>query len=553
MENDQELQEEMGLVVPETALMTDIDKTAADLGLAAPLTSEVPMGVDPGQAAAPAPIDPSLRLDTEYANAVDVFDPFNSSIVEQVKNMTGAQYPTDPITGTPLPAGPLPDMSAAQGPAVLAPEQQLMTQKVGDQTSTQMLPTQGTDASLGMARGAVSAADAAAAEAVQITKTLAEDKAKIDQARALSADDFSVKAQALYAQAERDMQINKDEIARLRQEYAAQPWQSYWGSKDTGDKIMLSLAVGLGALGQAHVGGQNLAMAFIQSGIDDHNKSQDQRFRQLESQLNSAQAGSVQAQQAIKTQFDNLVALKASAYDQLDKQLAAISAKTNVESARVGAEKMRADLGLKNAKDLFDMEKELAVRTTKRTDIFDTKTVKGNPLSFVQANGQPMTEAQSKEYKAFVNSAEAIKDMETLEDQGYTNSSQFASVNKALEGEFRDLGALKGPIEGALLLARFDSAVTRASAGDPSTQLYVRAMRKAMVDKLRLDSGASISPSEYYTFKQTYVPSDNTVNIDPGHQKINLEQTRRFRRTYLETMLGASGSPNQPWYKGGNK
>lgn len=559
MANEKDMQEEMGLAVPDTALMTEVDKAAADLGVDAVLAPEVSMGAETGLLPTPQyfanpGIDPSITPEVEWANATDVLDPFNSSTIEQVKNMTGAQFPTDPQTGLPIPSQqPLPDLSMTQVPAVVAPEQQLIQQKVGDQTTTEMIPTQGVNNALGMARGAVQAADVAAAQGVQVAKTLAEDKAIVDQARLAVADDFAIKAQELYSQSEKEMQLNRDEIARLRQEYASQPWQSYWGSKDTGDKVMLALAVGLGALSQSQIGGQNLAMSFIQSNIDDHNKAQSERFRQLEAQLNSTQAGSVQSQQVLKSQFDNLVASKAAAYDQLDKQLAAISAKTNVESARVGAEKLRAELDLKNSKELFDMEKELAARTTKRIDIFDTKTVKGNPLSFVRADGQPMTEAQSKEYKAFVNSAEAIKDMEMLEDQGYTNTTQFANLNKAMIGEFRDLGALKGPVEGALLLAKFDSAVARASAGDPSTQLYVRSLRKAMVDKLRLDSGASISPSEYFTFMQTYTPSDNTVNINPDHQKVNLEQTRRYRRTYLETMLGASGSANKPWYMEGKK
>jgi hypothetical protein len=269
----------------------------------------------------------------------------------------------------------------------------------------------------------------------------------------------------------------------------------------------------------------------------------------LEAQLSAAQTNNVQSQQAIKTQFDNLVANRAAAYDQLDKQLAAMSAKTNVAAARNAIEKLRSETALKGNKELFEMENELSARTTNRSDVFSSKTVNGSPLSFVRADGQPMTEAQSKEYKMFLNSAPAIKDIEALEDQGLTNTQEYSNMKKALVNESRDLGALRGPVEGALMLARFDSAVDRASAGNPALQLYMRAVRKVMVDKLRLDSGASIAPSEYLAFVQTYMPSDITINRSPENQKINLDQTRQYRRTFLDAALGASGSASQPWYR----
>lgn len=544
-------------LAPEEALMQPIDQVAAEvpeiMAIAAP---EVQMGAESGLIPTPNQVMPAASPEigaVEFANATDILDPFNMSTIEQVKNLTGAQFPTDPYTGQPLPEAPAPELASLQSPAVVAPEQQLIQQKTGDISRTTVEPTAGAMGALQGARQAVSAQDAALQQEAEIATALAEDKALIDQARLAVASDYAAKSELLSREAERQAMINRDEIARLRQEYASQPWQSYWGSKEAGDKIMLGLAVGLGALGQAQIGGQNLAMAFLQSNIDDHNKSQAERFRMLEAQLSAAQTNNVQSQQAIKAQFDNLVANRAAAYDQLDKQLAAISAKSHVQKVQVGAEKFRAELNLKANKELFEMENELSARTTNRTDIFTGKTVKGNPLSFVRADGQPMTEAQSKEYKMFLNVAPALKDVEALEDQGLTNTQGYSNMKKALVNESRDLGALKGPVEGALMLARFDSAVDRASAGDPALQLYMRSVRKIMVDKLRLDSGASIAPSEYLAFIQTYLPSDITINRSPENQKVNLDQTRKYRRTFLESALGASGSASRPWYMEGQK
>lgn len=546
--DDQELELLDPTLAPDQALMQPVDQVVGENPeLMLPATPEV-------MAPAPvmSPVNPEIT-NVDYANATDILDPFNMSTVEQIKNMAGAQFPTDPYTGQPLPEAVALPAASVESPAILVPEQQTIQQKTGDTSRSVVEPTAGTVSALQGARQAVTAQDTALRAEAEIAGALAKDKASIDQLRAAAASEYASQAESLSREAERQAAINRDEIARLRQEYASQPWQSYWGSKDTGDKIMLALAVGLGALGQAKIGGQNLAMAFLQSNIDDHNKSQTERFRMLEAQLNSAQTNSVQAQQALKGQFDNLVASRAAAYDQLDKQLAAMSAKTNVQGAQVAIEKLRAESNLKANKELFEMENELSARTTNRTDVFSTKTVKGNPLSFVRADGQPMTEAQSKEYKMFLNVAPALKDIEALEDQGLTNTQGYANVKKALMGESRDLGAMKGMVEGALLLAKFDSAVDRATAGDPGLQLYMRAQRKIMVDKLRLDSGSSIQPSEYLSFIQTYLPSDITANRSPESQKINLDQARKYRRTFLEAALGASGSSSRPWYWEGQK
>lgn len=555
---DQELEIQDPNTIPATALMTPIDKLSVELqpmdaGLVEPPMS---MGAETGLLQTPAQVMPSVEPGygpLDMANASDVLDPFNASTVEQIKNMIGAQYPTDIYTGQPLPSAPPPDMTAMGGQAVIAPEQQLISQKTGERAVSTITPTAGMDTALQGARAGVQMADEAAAAQVDIAQALAEEKALVDAERQLVASHYAGKAEALYRQAELDMQSSRDEIAKLRQQYASQPWQSYWGGKDAGDKIMLGLAVGLGALSQSQIGGQNLAMAFIQSSIDDHNKTQDMRFKNLEAQMGAAQAGSVQAQQGIKMQFESLIASKAAAYDHLDKALAAISAKTNVESARVNAEKLRGELSMKNNKELFEMEKELAARTTTRMDVFNTRTVKGDPRSFVRADGQPMTESQSKEYKLVLGAAPAIRDLEELERQGIANTQAFSDYSKALIGEFRQLGALSGMVDGALLLAKFDSAANRAIAGNPGLQLYNRALRKIMVDKLRLDSGASIAATEYLPFVQTYIPSDITINMSEADQALNLKQAQDYRRSFLESSLGASGSANKLWYMGDSK
>jgi hypothetical protein len=543
--------------VPTTALMTDIDQAAVDIGLMdAPSIEAVPaddvmMGAEPAiYSDGPSATVPNFGVTTEALN--EAFNPMTAprEILSNFQNMIGAQYPQSP-EGVPKPEilVPTPEF----GGAVTQGGDQMVSRKVGEEALTEVLPTAGMNNSLQGARAGVAGIDAALVQEADIAATIAAEKETIDMVRSVEADMYASRMNALADQAEKDMEVSRTEIARLRADYASQPWQSYWGSKDTGDKIMLAIGVGLGALGQAKIGGQNVAMQLLNTQIDDHTKAQDARFKNLESQLSLAQSGSVQAQQAIKLQFENLVAAKVAKYDQLDKQLSAMISKTNVPAARAAAEKMRSETQLKANKELFDMEKELAARTTTRMDIFDTKTQKGSPASFLQRDGQPMTEAQSKEYKMVLNAAPQVKIMEDLEAGGLTNDKAYSNYVKALKNSFRNFGILEGPAAVSAWLTNFDNQINEVVAGDNRLQLYNRALRKVMVDKLRLDSGASIADTEYNQFIATYLPSDITVSRTPEGQAAGLAHVTRSRRDFLEAALGASQSPSRLWYMEGKK
>lgn len=542
--------------VPDTALMTELDKAAADLAVDAVAAPEVQMGAEQGltlQGPGGAP----YTTNADYFNAAlqagqDLFNP--NVAMEEIQTLVGSQAPTNALTGETLPPkAPLPDMTAANTPVIIAPEEQLIREKVGETATTTVEPTAGMNAALGEVRAGVQSLTNTAQALVDVETEIAANKAQMDRARSVVADKYAADALAIQEQSKRELEENKKVIERIRQDLAAQPWQSYWGSKEVGDKMMLAIAVGLGAYSQAQIGGQNIAMTLLQSNIDDHNKSQAERFRTLEAQLNSAQAGSVQAQEALKSQFDILVANNKAAYDQVDKQLMAINGKANTEKARLETQKMADENRIKANETAFKLEEMLGARTTKRLDIFDSRTVKGDPRRFVTANGESMGEGQRKDYMAVMGMGEAVKDMEALEEQGYTTSAEYSALSKNLLNEYRELGALTGPVNGALILARFDSAVNRANARDVKSQLYTRAIRKMIVDKLRRESGSAIGMSEFVGQIQTYTPHDNTMNNDAASQAMDLDQVRKYRRSVLEGYLGSSGSANRLWYQGGNK
>jgi hypothetical protein len=547
--------------IPESAKMQPIDKLAADIMPAIDaVPTTAPMGAPSGtiDVAAPAmpvglnlenPKDPMMGA-AGLAGALQ--NPYSLDTWQNFyNNMTGQKAPINLVTGEPLQTPNI--IPLTDEPAVIAPEQQTITKKVGDTTTTMVEPTAGGLAALAATKDAAAGIDEAAKLKGQVAQEVALHKSEVDAKRALASDKYFQESEKLLTLAQQEMKKSQDEISRLRQEYATKPWQSFWGEKSIGDKLMLSLAVGLGAMGQAKLGGQNVAMALLNSKIDDFNKTQEGEFRKLESQLSSSQSNMVQQQQAIQGLFQNLVATRTAAYDQLDKQLANVGSRVNTLSAKAENDQLRNELKLKAQKDIFNMEQELAARTSTRMDIFDTKSVKGNPKAYVKADGSEMKESEAKAYSAFINIAPALKDIEELENNGFTNSTSYKNYKTALATSFRNFGVLNGPLDALAALNQFDSNMRQTLAGDVNAQRYHMAFMKMMTDKLRYDSGANIALSESTGFAQTYLPSDISENSDKASQEANLAQVRKNRRTFLESMLGTSGSSNKPWYAAGGK
>lgn len=542
----------------DNSIMTPLDSAAADLNPpevgvieATPVEPPQPMGAQTGTIYGPGGA-PSISPETtsqDFLNAADLMNPFNQSTIEQVANLTGKQYPTDIYTGIPIPEQPVPAPAGDLGTVIKATNSPIL-QTVGNTKTERFSPTAGTSAALANATEAVLAADQAMADQTEAAAQLADLKGQVDQSRLNAATLQAQRAEELYQQGLADAETSRQEISRLRDQYANMKWDTYWGSKEAGDKIMLSLAVGMGAFAQSKIGGQNLAMALIQSNIDDHNKGQMMKFRKMESELTNAGNHSLQAQQLLKGQFNQLAATTAASYDQLDKQLEAISAKANSLKTRGKLEQMRAELRLKGEKDLFGLNHELDAKSTITNDIFrSVGATKADPTRFVTIEGKPMNEAQSKDYKFLLQGAPAVKQMEDAEATGLTNTQQYADARRAMLNEGRG-GLAQSAMDAVGAIAQVDNYVNRVTAGNVALQNYFRNLRIAVGQKLRLESGASIAPSEFLGEMLKYSPNDITMNRSAPTQEADLALVRESRRNFLRSFRGASQSGNRLWFEG---
>lgn len=540
--------------IPDTALMTPIDIAAPKIQdiEAVPLEGPPqPMGAGTETIYGPGGQPELSGMMSEGGVMGAVQNPFSMDTWTNLSNnATGQAYPIDLTTNQPFPEQPVIPVDSTPEAAIL-PASVPVVQKTGENRVETVNATEGTNAALEGARQAVLEIDAKAAQQAQLAEQLSSLKGENDQARLTEADKFAHRAEELYQISQQEADQSRAEVRRLRDQYASMSWDTYWGNKGVGDKIMLGLAVGLGALSQSQIGGQNLAMTLIQSNIEDHTRAQTAKFRNMEAELTNAQNYSIQAQQAIKGQYANLAAQNAAAYDQLDKQLAAISARTNTEKARTDAERMRHELRLKNDKQLFDMEKELNGRSTVTQDVFKTSgsPVK-DPTRFITFEGKPMNEQQSKNYSFLLQGAPAVKTMEELENQGITNTDQYAISRRALMNEGR-AGLLQGTIDAASAVLMIDNAIARYTAGNVALQNYFRNARIATGQKLRLESGSAIAPSEYLGEILKYTPGDITQNKSPETQASDLDTARQARRNFLMGFRGAAQSPNALWFEGG--
>lgn len=498
-----------------------------------------------GPGGAPNPAD-FFMGETGLMGAVQ--RPYDPATWENLaKNITGAEAPVDLTTGQPIPEeAPLP-IAPNIGEALITPET-VISKKVGETQTQTALPTAGTTAALGNVKAAATEQDRLAQEATNLAAQAAQNKASIDEMRYAAADQIAQRAEAIYQASQRAMEENRDEVQRIRNQLATTPWTSFWGSKDMGDRIMLGLAVGLGALGQAQVGGQNVAMAVLQSNIDDFNKSQNQKFQALEAQLSNAQNYTVQNQQALKEQFNILAATKIAAYDKLDAQLAAISAKSAVPEARNRAEMARQDLAFKKQKEIFDMEHALDGKLNTTADVLQPMGVSRDPTASIRADGQPMTEAQSKDNKYFVRAAPAVKALEDFEKAGLLNTDRWASARKALMNEGR-AGLAGGILDAASAVLQLNRLADIAAAGDPNLQNYMRNLNMFISQKLRLESGASISANDLFREFLTFLPASSADNRSPAGRESNLATLRELRRNELRAVRGAAGNPSRMWFE----
>lgn len=313
------------------------------------------MGVQPGIQAfqgVPSLAPPSAPIPMTAENQAAMQMPGSSApdpnlqqgLIPGVVN-TGMQSGPAFVPGTPPPmpqappAAPEPAPAAPPAPAPAAPQGPVMA-TVGGAPAHEVLkagPTQ--IALINKAEGIRESAIGRAAEQ--------EKKSALNQAMSASVmkDDAQAKMQAAQAAQLEEKQQMEAAGNRLREASAPlnKPIEGFWSDKSLGVKVGMALAAGLGAFGAAFGNGQNPAMKFLESAID-----QDSRTKQMNFQRQTA------VRDAAQQDFNNMAKqigmqpasdlYKAAMQEKLAAQAMQTAASSKLPEIQAGAEKARAEL-----------------------------------------------------------------------------------------------------------------------------------------------------------------------------------------------------------------
>lgn len=464
-------------------------------------------------------------------------------------NLTNAAYPINIATGQPMAPASDPVPTTNQPALVSTPIVQ--QQKVGAEQTQQLTPTPEGALALQDLRDTIAMGDTIAQGRMALEYELGAEQQKIDAARAQAAEAIDRRSQEIVDISKQELQASMDRLNKLRTQLENTSWQSYWGSKDTGDKVMLGLAVGLGALAQSQIGGQNLAMAVLQSTMEDHETTQRQNINLLTDRLAKEGTTATQTQQALGQAHDLLKASSVVKYDMLDKQLASIQSKLKTEDGVLKVQEMRQKLKTEQLNKLLDIEKDYALNTTKTRDVFTTKVVDASNAP-VRSDGQLMDADQRKELLFAVDFGYAARTLEELEDSQVTKSKKYHQVRNAMLNEARSLGPIAGLVSAAEAAANFGVIRDKYIAGDPELQKYFRYAQVLMDARLRKVTGATINPGEYISEMFMMLPLGAQMNLGDAAMDADIADAKKVRRQKIQSARDISMSPAKLWFEVSN-
>jgi len=166
--------------------------------------------------------------------------------------------------------------------------------------------------------------------------------------------------------------------------------------------------------------------------------------------------------------------------------------------------------------------------------LIDTRTGQARPIMSggqPVAGGKPLTESQGNATAFGMRMKESNAILNDLEKKGVTNTGIARSVVSGVAGMTPFMGEkLQQGVSSAM------NALPSALGGPSGEQQQVDAARKNFVTAvLRKESGAAISPSEFYTESQKYFPQI-------GDTDAVLRQKQHARETAIKAMEIQAGS-----------
>jgi hypothetical protein len=351
----------------------------------------------------------------------------------------------------------------------------------------------------------------------------------------------------------------RQEIDNIKAEMANTDWSTYWGSKSVGDKLLLSLAVGLGAYGQSRIGGRNIALDLINSFQDEHNEIRKARFGALKDRftLTSQDANNMLEG---TNRLNNLeIASRKADLEKVAGQLETLqkSAKTQLEANKIAA--LSAEIQAKMLQEDRQTYTQLAAQSIETRDIMsspqNTKITFQSALKYDPTTGktEPMTQDEKKWNAALGLQASAFKTMREYERGGLlTDPQRLASYSAAYDAIVNvPTTSIGEQLDDVAQRAALGSKLDGILKGDQALKGYFMAMYDAGEAETRAKTGAVMAPSELAFEARKYLPTPLSLTRSVKGTEIARSVAEQARERTLEKNKMLSGSPMILYYEEG--
>jgi hypothetical protein len=399
-----------------------------------------------------------------------------------------------------------------------------------------------------------------AAQDVIAAQNIADQEVKVqfegeallaDQARAKIAGTYATEVKSFQTRAQADYQKARDEVEAVRAELAATPWGSYWDNKSTGDKLLLGLAVGLGAYSQSQIGGQNVALSMLNNMVSAHDKSRESHLEILKARGAAASSDSLHILDGAKKLEGLASASKLADLDQIKAQIDSIISQTNSPRLLANAQLLKSAIEDKGITARREIEDKLGARATRTENLFNTTTNSYDPYSYMTKDGTgrlvPMTEPQAKQNTVFLSQVPQEKILSKFENNtALLHDPQYVALYKALV-KAPPKGFVGANIADIDQLMQLGTDIDRAALNNPAMREYATAALHFIQLQTRKESGAAMPPEEVARNMQLILaPPAIMVDNDPVAQAHALGNGRAARRTMMKTNGAAAGNYAQP-------
>ena len=447
---------------------------------------------------------------------------------------------------TPAPAAPV------APPAEPAPEFTATGRAVSTRT-TQTERTPGIEKQL----SELDAAKALQEQAVQQQMKAAQDIGRIEAEAATSEaavmQDFAVKQQAAAAEANAKIQDANARVQSMQAEMEAQSPESFWGSKSTGQKIGLGIALALGAFGQGMTGGPNTALQVINGQMNDfmslQRRKADQKLKAIE-----LRKGDVQTQrQARVDAMSQLAAQEQAAIGQVRAQIQSKLAIAKSQDQIAKLQQLDAELANQAASKQLEFEQQLAPTVAQDSTEQLIRQTAGTTAETITDAGKPMTDTQLKA-SGFLERAEpALQGVEGFEDEVFADKEKFEAFKENMTEVARASSTAAVPVIGGFLeaitpskakLAEGEAGIVFGGEELPGGSAYLAQAEDFIRTMLRKESGAAIASDEFDNeYKRFFYVAGDTPQ--------SLRKKKAARRNAIRGLRKETGKVAKPlFYEG---